>query len=83
MVSSLTLLVAGLVISPALLAVPRSDEPLAEFTMQLSLIVAPGLVVTTRLLPLAKDDWFAGFGSSPLRRRLMGRWCSSSSQPVW
>ncbi len=63
------LLAGGLAASPALLAVPGSDEPLAIFTVQLSVIVALGLVVTVRIMPLADGAWFAGYDWS-LRARL-------------
>ncbi len=65
-------LVAGLVLSLPLLALPVSDEPLWVFTLHLSALVILGLLVAFRVGPLAGADWFRGRTWERQRRRLAG-----------
>lgn len=64
-------LVPALAASLLLLAVPQPDHPLALFIVQLSVIVAFGVALAVQMTRLvAADDWFAGSGWPPGRRRL-------------
>ncbi len=63
-------LAAGLLVALPLLFIPTFDDPVPLFLLQLSSLVALGLVVAVRLAPRFDDDWFVGMPWSPLVNRL-------------
>jgi hypothetical protein len=65
-------LVAGLLLALPLLLVPMSDEPLAAFTIQLTALVALGVLLTWRIAWLADAKWFIEMSWSTGRRRFGG-----------
>jgi len=69
LVLAFPLLVAGLVVSPLLLLVPWSAEPLGAFIAQLATLVALGLAVSWRVAPVSDRAWFSGYVGWSLRGR--------------
>ncbi len=71
-VAAFPYLVGGLAASLPLLLVPNSATPLVAFIVQLSLVVALGVLTAVRVMPLVDGPWFPAFGWSAYRRRLSG-----------
>lgn len=64
-------LVPALLVTPVLLAVPRPEDPLALFMVQLSLLVGFGIALAVALMRFVySDQWFAGNAWSVGKRRL-------------
>ena len=67
------MLLPALVASIALLAVPSPGDPFGLFMIHLSVLVAFGIVIAVRLVPLAsREDWFSATAWPATRRRLAG-----------
>ncbi len=67
------MLAPALLAAVVLLVVPSQEDPFGLFIVQLSALVAFGVVVAVRLAPLSsREDWFVGSGWSSRRRRLAG-----------
>ncbi len=72
-VAAFPFLAGTVALAPALLLVPKRDDPLLVFTVHLTLLVALGLAVTLRIAHLGDEEWFAGFpGWSTQRRSFLG-----------
>ncbi|MCL1600063.1 MAG: hypothetical protein M3112_00835 [Actinomycetia bacterium] len=66
------LLVTGLLLAIPLLLIDPGADLVVAFTVQLSVLVAFGLMLANVLVPLGTPQWFAGIGWSPFVRLIAG-----------
>ncbi len=73
LVRTVQMLLPALMASILLLAVPSPEDPFWLFIVHLSALVAFGVVLAVRLVPLARsDEWFGATAWPPTRRSLAG-----------
>lgn len=63
-------LVAGLVLAVPLLFIPAGEDPMAVFTVHLTIVVALAIWVAVKLGPVSDEIFFPGRSWSPARQRL-------------